>query len=216
MPGDLENLIARSNDFHDVVHAQVQGLVPFPGVRYQLARDSGLLSIEHGSAALLLISGEFNSAAMALLRPQFETLVRGVWLIYAASDTWVEKLAMPLTPAAEHRASDAPMLAEMLKQLWAAQTAPKAVVQQLEMCRATLWKALNSFSHGGIHPLSKFATGYPPRLLCDALRNSNTLQLIACQLIGVVSGDPCQGRAIREILGEFGDCLVAVNSGARS
>jgi hypothetical protein len=54
--------------------------------------------------------------AYALLRPQFKCLVRGVWLLHAASDASVAKLAQPLSLESAKHADDAPMLAEMLKQ----------------------------------------------------------------------------------------------------
>lgn len=43
--------------------------------------------------------------------------MRGIWLRYAASDAWVEKLSEPLTLENAKRANEGPMLAEMLKQL---------------------------------------------------------------------------------------------------
>ncbi|WP_376712353.1 DUF6988 family protein, partial [Acinetobacter baumannii] len=76
---------------------------------------------------------------------------------------------------------DAPMLADMLKALGASPTAPQGLVEQLEACRKVMWKALNSFAHGGLHPLARFGTGYPRRLSCDVLRNSNALLAMALQ-----------------------------------
>lgn len=207
MNGELEKLIERSCELHEAVHAHVGALEPYPELRYELARDSGLLSLEHGSGFLLLVSHELHNAAFALLRPQFEALVRGFWLAYAASDTWVEKLAQPLTHATAHTADDAPMLAEMLKRLKASDWSQKQIVAQLEGYRDVTWKALNSFNHGGLHPLSKFVTGYSPKLTYDSLRNSNAVLALSLQLVTVMSGDPDAMGEVRRIHVDYVDCL---------
>lgn len=205
--GQLETLIERSCELHEAVHAHVSTLEPYPELRYELARDSGLLSLEHGSGFLLLVSQELHNAAFALLRPQFEALVRGFWLAYAASDAWVEKFARPLTHATAHTADDAPMLAEMLKRLKASERSQKQIVAQLEEYRDVTWKALNSFNHGGLHPLSKFVTGYSPKLTYDSLRNSNAVLALGLQLITVMSGDPDAMGEVRRIHVDYADCL---------
>ena len=55
------------------------------------------VALEHAeSAKILIVSGNFTSA-VGLLRLQYEALVRAVWLLYAASDSAVGKLAAELT-----------------------------------------------------------------------------------------------------------------------
>ena len=78
------------------------------------------LSLEHGTAAFALIEQRFLPSAYTLMRPQYECLVRGVWLVHAASDAWVDKLGEPLTVQSAKRANEGPMLADMLKELNAA------------------------------------------------------------------------------------------------
>ncbi len=212
MNDELESLIERSCELHEAIHAHAGALEPYPELRYELARDSGLLSLEHGSGFLLLVSQELHNAAFALLRPQFEALVRGFWLAYAASDAWVEKFAQPLTHATAHTADDAPMLAEMLKRLKASDWSQKQVVAQLEGYRDVTWKALNSFNHGGLHPLSKFVTGYSPRLTYDSLRNSNAVSTLGLQLVTVMSGDPADMGEVRRIHVDYADCLPILKS----
>lgn len=89
------------------------------------------------------------------------TLVRGIWLMYAASDAWIEKLSRPLTEETAEGAKDALMLDKMLKGLRSSASAPEAVLDQIEACRGVMWKALNSYSHGGFHPLARIESGYP-------------------------------------------------------
>jgi len=207
----LERLIERSFELHETVYSHVEDLGPPAGSRADIASDAGVLALEHGTAVLELIDSGKPSSAFALMRPQFESLVRGMWLGYAASDSWVDKLSQPLTLAAQKQANEGPMLAEMLKQLDAAPEAPAHIVGQLKDYRDVAWKALNSFNHGGIHPLTRTVTGYTPKLVYDSLRNSNAVFALTTQLVTIMTGDPKKMDAVRRLHVDFIDCLPIIH-----
>lgn len=131
-------------------------------------------------------------------------------MAYGASDLWVEKLSQPLTIAAQKQANEGPMVAEMLKQLEAAPSAPAGIVSQLKEYRDVSWKALNSFNHGGIHALSKNVTGYSPKLIYDALRNSNAVMALTAQLVSIMTGDGGNIDTVRRIYVDYADCLPVI------
>lgn len=54
-------------------------------MHFELAFQSALLSMEHATASLLLLRNEMEGPGLALLRPQFESQVRGVWLMFTAT-----------------------------------------------------------------------------------------------------------------------------------
>jgi hypothetical protein len=203
--------LERNGQFHERVAKNLPPLVPFPEPRYGLALKSALLSTEYGAAAFVLISGEFYAPGYTLLRTQFETLVRGIWFMYAASDTWVEKLSRPLTEETADATKDARMVAEMLKALRASESAPQALLDQLEAYRDVVWKALNSYTHGGFHPLARCQTGYPLQLSYDALRNSNAMVALASQLAAIVTGGPQNMLPVRALHIDFADCLPIIS-----
>jgi hypothetical protein len=216
MPVALEDFIERSHELHEAVGSHVAGLQPYPTLRFEIASQAGRLALEHGNSSLMLMSNGLMASAFALLRPQFECLVRGFWLAYAASDEWVIKLAQPLTVLTARRAGEGPMLAEMFKHLEHADEAPRPIVAQLQEYREVTWKALNSFSHGGIHPLSKFVSGYSPQLTYDSLRNANAVLAVTCQFLSVMTGDSENMIGVRRIHEEFADCLpILKTSGAQ-
>jgi hypothetical protein len=93
----LNALLNRTARFVEAIHAHVATLTPAASARAQVAFQAGLLSLEHGAAAFALIEQHFLPSAYTLMRPQYECLVRGVWLVHAASETWVDKLGEPLT-----------------------------------------------------------------------------------------------------------------------
>ena len=203
----LKALLDRSVGFQADVHKLVGRLIPADGKRYFVALQSGLLSLEHATGALVLIGQGLYPSAFSLMRPQYESLVRGIWLLYAANDTWVEKLGEPLTIESAKRANEGLMLAEMLKELEKSSTAPAPIVEQLKQYRDVTWKALNSYAHGGLHPLSRTRAGYPAQLTYDIVRNSNAIVALATQLISILSGDSRNMEHVRRFHVEYSDCL---------
>ncbi|WP_374694575.1 DUF6988 family protein [Hydrogenophaga pseudoflava] len=71
------------------------------------------------------------------------------------------------------------------------------MVAQLQAYKDIAWKTLNSYTHGGMHQLSKFVTGYPPKLVYDSLSNSN--------------GIPENQARWRKLIDEFSDCFHPIN-----
>jgi hypothetical protein len=204
--------LKRNGQFHERVAEILGRFAPFPEPRYDLALRSALLSAEHAAAAFVLISHQFYAPGYTLLRPQFETLVRGIWLMYAAGEPWIEKLSRPLTPESAEAGKDALMLADMLKALQSSQAAPQALLEQLQACKDVIWKALNSYNHGGFHPLARFQTGYPSQLSYDVLRNSNAVVALASQLAAIVTGDQQNMAPVRALHIAFADCLPIISN----
>ena len=160
---------------------------------------------------LLLFDQGLFSSAIALTRPQFESLVRGVWLLHAASDNWVNKLAEPLTMESAKRANEGEGLAEMLKQLEANPAAPAGIVAQLREYKEVTWKAMNSYAHGGLHPLSRKMPGYPAQLIYDVIRNSNAVVALTAQLQSILTGMPENMWPVRQMHRDFVDVLPIIN-----
>ncbi len=207
----LLQLIERTATFHERVQQHVQTLTPYPDVRFITAFQSGLLSLEHAVSALVLFEQGLFSSAIALTRPQFESLVRGIWLLHAASENWVTKLSEPLTMESAKRANEGEGLAEMLKQLEANPDAPAGIVAQLREYKEVTWKAMNSYAHGGLHPLSRTMSGYPAQLIYDVIRNANAVVALTSQLLAILSGNPENMVQVRQMHTDFMDILPIVN-----
>lgn len=203
----LKKLLRRTADFHKAVQTHAGNLNPFEDCRSLVSFQAGLLSLEHATGAFALININLLPSAYALMRSQYESLVRGIWLLHAANDTWVEKLGEPLTVETARRANEAPMLAEMLKGLEASNTAPQGIVGQLKEYRDVTWKALNSYAHGGLHPLARTVSGYPAQLNYDVVRNSNAIVALTAQLLSILTGNHRQMEPVRKLHVEFADCL---------
>lgn len=95
----------------------------------------------------------------------------------------------------------------MFKDLDASKAAPAHIVAQLKEYRDVTWKALNSYAHGGLHPLARVVTGYPPQLTFHTLRNSNAVLALTAQLLSLLTYDAGAIEPVRRMHAEFADCL---------
>ena len=203
----LQQLLDRTAEFHAAVQDHVQTLAPVPEPRFVTAFQSGLLSLEHSQSAVVLFHQRLFSSAIALTRPQFESLVRGVWLLHAASDSWVEKLSEPLTMESAKRANEGVGLADMLKQLESHRDAPAPIVRQLREYKDVTWKAMNSYAHGGLHPLARGLSGYPVTLVYDVIRNANAIVALTAQLQSILTGLSQNMEPVRRMHKDYADVL---------
>jgi hypothetical protein len=80
MEEKLRNLIIRSTEFNQeisVILDQVR-IPPLPKCRLSMAMAG--ISFEHADSIRLLVYSKYFTSAMALLRMQFETTARSIWL----------------------------------------------------------------------------------------------------------------------------------------
>lgn len=208
----LTAFIKRTRAFQEAVHRHVCNLIPIDAARYQIAFDSGLLSLQHAEAALVLIGEEIYPSAYALMRPQYESSLRGFWLAFAASDGWIHKLSRPLTRESAQLANKLPMPAEMIEDLVKCDDAPQFVIGQYKTYSEVTWRALSSYTHGGLHPLARLATGYPSQLTYDVIRNSNAVIALTTQLLSNLTGEERNMRAVRSFHNDFADCLPVISA----
>ena len=163
------------------------------------------IAFEHAeSARMLIATGNFTSA-IALVRLQYEALVRAMWLFYSATDQAVSKLMCELTSESASKANNLPMLNEMLTKLDG--KAPKEALDMLLEFKEYSWKPLSSFIHGGIHAINRHSKGYPPPLLLQLLKISNGVSTMVGMLLVILAQDFMQQGKIPAIQSEFLDCL---------
>ena len=93
-------------------------------------------SIEHGIAILVLVDEELYGSALALIRPQFEAYVRGMWLAQCAGNSEVDR--------AGH--DDFPAINSMIASLEKPGLLDSALLSTI---KRDAWKPLNSLTHTG-------------------------------------------------------------------
>ena len=118
-----------------------------------MSATASVISLEHASRHPYLDWRRLDiTSTFALFRVQYEAITRGIWLLYGASEAWVEKLSAPLTTENAKKANEGPMLSKMLEEIQG--KAPDVVIGQLKEFKEYSWKALSSYIHVGLHPLT--------------------------------------------------------------
>lgn len=163
------------------------------------------VSFEHAESAKILIAAGNFTSALGLVRLQYESFVRAMWIYFAASDIAVSKLTSELTHESAKRAEKLPMLSEMLKMLEG--KAPKVALDQLLEFKEYSWKPLSSFIHGGIHAINRHSLGYPEPLLIQALKASNGISIMVGMFLIILSHDISQSGKMPTIQFDYQDCL---------
>lgn len=208
-PVGLDALLSRSEQLERALVETLQdgGYALFDdSARLSTAFSLCNLSLEHAAALRLLVGAGLAAAALALLRPQYETLLRAAWTLYAAPEQQVEVLSAPLTAEAARAAKRLPALGEMLKALERS-PAPHTLRLPLREFSVQSTETLNSFVHGGIHPLRRASDGFPKELLVRAVRFSNALAHLSATLLATLTGEPGRVRVVQALHIEFTDCL---------
>lgn len=81
------------------------------------------------------------------------------------------------------------------------------LILQLTQFKDVSLNAMNSFVHGGIHPLRRSADGFPVHLALQVLRNSNSLSTMTGMTMAVLTGDESIVQPMSKIQPAFADCL---------
>ncbi|MFN7881462.1 MAG: DUF6988 family protein [bacterium] len=200
--------LSRTAQLHKAVARHRDSLEIQNHPRVILSFKSGCLSLELAAGTLRLAQDGNVSSAMALIRPQFESVVRGMWLLYSASDDWIAKLSQPLTVEAAKEGNKAPMLKQMLEDL-SKQTDARLrfMVRQLQEFQELGKVVLNSFTHGGMVPLARIGDTYPEWMVMNAMQNSNGVVAISAQLLSVLTADERNMVPVRKLYDDFQDCF---------
>ncbi len=182
---DLERLLERSDAFGERLAELLDRGGQFDEV-HGGTLAAAALSMEHGHSLRLLFATGAPQSACALLRLQYEALLRAAWLTYAAQPNTAARLSSPLTPEAQQAAKNVSGALDMLSDLQKALAANPALlglVQPLVQIREFSWIAMNSYVHAGLHPLIRALDGFPAQLAGTVVRQSNAMQHMAVRLL---------------------------------
>jgi hypothetical protein len=206
----LNALLARSAELQDTLAGFLGLSSGETGPRSRVSRAMCGISFEHAEGIKILTAAGNFTSAVGLMRLQYEAVVRAFWVLYTASDSFVDKLAASLSKETERKASKLPMVGEMLEKLES--KAPEVAMDMLKEFREHQWRPLSSFVHGGLHAIHRHDTGYPVVLLLQVVRSSNGLLMMAAMLLVILHGGGNQRGKMAEIQKEFADCLPPANA----
>lgn len=197
----------RSSEFEDYVVHILRHPLYDNSDRIRVSKIMCSVSLEHAeSFKILLVSRNFTSA-ISLLRLQFECLVRGMWIFYAAPETALRKLTAELSEDSQKRANNLPMLSEMISHL--ERKAPKNAIDPILEFKEYSWKPLSSYVHGGLHAIDRHSKGYPTQILEQALKASNGVNGLVAVFGSILTGQHQLTKEVYKSFDEYSDCFQA-------
>lgn len=207
----IDAMLTRSTELQEEILRLVSSRPPHPGERFETAMVACGVAMEHATALRLLFEQGCPTTAVSVMRIQFEALTRAMWMLYAASDLAIQKLASPLTTESERAANRLPMVSEMVESI--VKHAPAEASAMLVQFKDVTWSAMNSYVHSGIHPLRRHAEGYPLPLVLQILQSSNGLLTMTGMVAAILTGDERCIEPMRKIQTRFSDCLPELVNG---
>ena len=201
---DWNQLLARSAEFEDKMYDYYSLDMPDKSLKARLAKIMCSISFEHSqSLKMLLTAGNFTSA-VCLIRLQYESYVKAVWVYYVANENEVNRLAAVLDYDSEKRANKLPMLSKMIEGL--ENKAPIEAVFPIKQFKEYSWRSLSSYVHGGLHAVERHTRGYPEKLLIQNLKISNGVNGLIGMFSAVLSEEQCNVSGLAEVYRDFKDC----------
>ena len=165
------------------INLKLDGIEMIGDHRHRIPGQLFDLAIEHHSGIVQLLTSHVYASAFALVRCEFECFARGAWLHYCATDaelgTFVEKDHIPL--------KFGPMI-EAIEQI------PEFANKFLSKVKDDAWNAMNGYTHGGIHQVSRRLQGehiepnFEDAALLEVVQFSGTMALIALGQIAALAG----------------------------
>ena len=198
-------LIKASNNFEEELFSLISTPRFNNSARFIVSELACSLSFEHWASLRLLLSNNLLPSAAVIHRVQFEFLVRSIWILYAASETQIEKLSIELSLETEQAAKNLPSVARMMQDL--SIKAPEEAFAALSRFKVHSWKALNSYVHAGIHPLARHDSGYPHQLIENLFKNSNGLAVVAGMQASVLSEQQGMMKMVLDLAKKYEFCM---------
>lgn len=214
---DFSMILERSAAFLEALMDQIASAEHFGSTddRQEAAIAAAEVAIEHGTALNALFHMGMANSAVALLRLEYESLLRSAWLLYAATDAEVLKASAPLTKESAEAAKNLPNAQAMLVDLERKmKTDPglAGLVVPLRELRDEAWKPMNAFVHCGLHPLASAKHGFPEKLAVSVVKISNALIHFAAKLLSRFTGDHEVMTQVDEAYKQFQDVMPMVTA----
>jgi hypothetical protein len=153
------------------------------GVRNRTVAGLLYVSMQHFDSVLILISNQRYGSAAALVRPQYETMIRGSWFFHCATDTQIESFL---------GGGNAPRIREMIGAL---EKLPAYKAGQLSRVHDRVWNIMNSYTHGGSEQAlyhnteTDIGVNFQPETLREIVRSCSAIALSSANLVAIIAGN---------------------------
>lgn len=149
--------------------------------RYRLAAGCFDMASEHHKAIVLLTANSRYGSAAALIRLQFESYVRGVWLLFCATEVQLNQFME------DKLNRNFGQMIEDIERLGGYSSGTLSYVKEKS------WATMNSFTHSGFYQVvrrnmsSKICPNYAESEILDALSSANSFGILTAVEIANMS-----------------------------
>jgi hypothetical protein len=149
----------------------------------QLTQVCSDLSFQHAKSLRVLYDLELDGTATAILRMQFESVVRLMWLHFSAPDSFVGSYTGSIS--GDNPPKEFPAVTEMIEKI--KKFGVSGPGEALEEFKEVAWKGMNNHIHNGYLALSRHVNSYPDKLVIQIISNSNALNLMTAMVLARIN-----------------------------
>lgn len=183
-------------ELHEWIVGRLDGLDISRDRKVLLAVSCYDVVIEHHIGISTLLRSRINGSAFALVRPLFETFVRGVWLRHCATD---EQIDMYVSDKLDSK------FWQLLEQVEKVDGFQDSVLSGL---KKNAWRAMNSYTHGGIQQAGRRTSGayiepdYSLEEIVEVIKLAGSFALLAFQQVAIeAKRTDLAGEALNRLAG---------------
>ena len=202
--GEVLRLFERSDALQTTASASLARAIPPSTRKGVLATSISAVSLEHWRAQRLLLREGLYVTGFALVRLQFEAVVRAIWILECAKDDWMERFVTPMADGQLEEPVLGPPVPAMLS---AIATKAPVIAGMLSQLKEGAWEPMHSYVHGGVRPIAHSMAGTTHYQLSAVLRNANGLGLLAVNAMTIVLRGPRLNGFVAHLQREYADCL---------
>jgi len=154
------------------------------------------LSLEHFGAIVILLQNRLNGSAAALVRLQYEAMIRGMYFYQCASESEAEQFFAGAEP---------PKIKAMIEALEKKPGFSSGVFSRVHLRE---WNTMNSYTHGGSAQVqrrykgSDLANHYSDTDRLNILNSAKTMALLAATHAALACGSLEIASELKELFGD--------------
>lgn len=156
---------------------ETDGTIFPPGRKVQMSLAYYRIVFDHHNAIARLLELNLYASAFALARPQYESLVKGLWLGYFATESVAEEIA---------RGEELDKIDPLTKQLLGADL-PPVVGVHIRNIKQRYWKTLSSLTHAGHQQIRRWLNpnGVAPNYQDAEVKDLANFSSFMCLVAGI-------------------------------
>ena len=138
--------VQKSEELVDWINNKIRNLGLPSGRHARFSASCFDIVHEHHRSIVLLVANRLYGSAFALVRPAYETLVRGLWIWQCATEEQIQKII--------DKDDIGLSLSELLSDIEEKEE-PKYLGQVVNEVKKRHWRSFNSLTHTGFHQIAR-------------------------------------------------------------